>query len=162
MSQERKRKAEEAGVAVIDLTGDSPPPKRQRPSATPKRTRKYNLSDTESDERNGIRPVKSNRHATKSTISQGPNSTEKQPESITKHAGKERSKDADKSAQPHAAEDAGEKPKKKKKTMNCKFFVHQDYADVKYVYNKETFTVCLCDYMLYCLCTAIIVLLFVK
>lgn len=114
VSLERKRKAEGADVAVIDLTGDSPPPKRQRPSATPKRTRKYNLSDTESDERNGIRPVKSNRRATKSTISQGRNITEEEPKSITKHAGKGRSKNADKSAQSHITEDTGVKPKKKK------------------------------------------------
>lgn len=113
-SLERKRKAEEADVAVIDLTGDSPPPKRQRPSATPKRTRKHNLSDTESDERNGIRPVGSNRRATKSTISQARTGTEEQPRSIAKHGGKGRPKDADNNAQSHTVEDAGEKPKKNK------------------------------------------------
>ncbi|KAM0706439.1 hypothetical protein Q7P35_005766 [Cladosporium inversicolor] len=112
---ERKRKAEEADVAVIDLTGDSPPPKRQRPSATPKRTRKHNLSDTESDERKGIRPVGPNRRATKPTISQGRHITEEEPKSITKHAGRGRSRNSDKTTPLHAAEDTGEKPKKKKK-----------------------------------------------
>lgn len=111
-SQERKRKAEEADVPVIDLTADSPPPKRQRPSAIPKRTRRYNLSDTESDERNGRRQQGSNRRTAKSTISQARTSIEVEPNSTAKHSGKGRSKNADKS---HAAEDAGDSPQKKKK-----------------------------------------------
>lgn len=111
---ERKRKAEEADVAVIDLTGDSPPPKRQRPSATPKRTRKYNLSDTESDERNGIRYKELNSNATKHNTSRARTGTEEQPKRIANIPGKRRSKDADKAAQSHGAEDAGEEPKKKK------------------------------------------------
>ncbi|GAB7329615.1 hypothetical protein MBLNU13_g01362t1 [Cladosporium sp. NU13] len=116
-SLDRKRKTEEADVAVIDLTGDSPPSssKRQRPPATPKRKRKYNLSHTESDERNGIRYQETIRHATKRTISQARNGTEEVPKSIAKHARKGRSKDADKEAQSHAAEDTGENPKKQKK-----------------------------------------------
>ena len=104
VSMKRKRKAEEADVAVIDLTGNSPPSssKRQRPSATPKRTRKYNLSDTESDEKNVIRYKESNRHTSES-------------KSIAKHARKRRSKDTDRMTQSSVAEDAGEKPKKQKK-----------------------------------------------
>jgi len=112
-SLERKRKAEEADVAVIDLTGDSPPPKRQRPSVTPKRTRKYNLSDTESNERNGGRYKGSDRHATKRTTSQARTCTEEEPKSISNNAGKGQSKAADKTAKSPAAEEIGEKPKKK-------------------------------------------------
>jgi hypothetical protein len=114
-SQERKRKAEEADVPVVDLTADSPPPKRQRPSATPKRTRRYNLSDTESGERNGRRQQGSNRRVTKSTISQARTSTEVEPNSTAKHAGKGRPKNADKSPQSHAAEQTRDSPNKKKR-----------------------------------------------
>ena len=114
VSLQKKRNAEEADVAVIDLTGDSPPPKRQRPSATPKRTRKYNLSDTESDERNGIRYKELNSNATKHNTSRARTGTEEQPKRIANIPGKRRSKDADKAAQSHGAEDAGEEPKKKK------------------------------------------------
>ena len=112
----RKRKAEEADVAVVDLTGDSPPSssKRQRPSTTPKSTRKHNISDTESDERNANKHEGSNRRATKRTVSQARNGTEKEPKSTAKNAGKGRSKNADQMTQSCATEDTDEKPKKQK------------------------------------------------
>jgi len=113
-SLERKRKAEDADVAVIDLTGDSPPPKRQRPSATPKRTRKHNISDTESDERNSFRHKEPNRIATERATSQARTGTEKEPKSIANLSGKRRSKDTDEGVQSNAADGPGENSKKKK------------------------------------------------
>jgi hypothetical protein len=113
-SMTRKRKAEQADVAVIDLTGNSPPPKRQRPSVAPKRTRKHNISDTESDERNASK-YEEYRRATKRTTSQARTGTQEQPKRIANLSGKGRSKDADQMTQSRATEDTGEKPKKQKK-----------------------------------------------
>jgi hypothetical protein len=109
----RGRTAPEACVAVIDLTGDSPPneaPKRKRrarsSSSSDERTYSYH-NHTRIDAPKSLPAKRVNAHARKS-------SGEK-PKIIVNHSGKQRPENPGKNAKSPAAGDTGEKPKKKAK-----------------------------------------------
>jgi hypothetical protein len=109
----RKRKAPEAGVAVIDLTGDSPP------NEAPKRKRRARSSSS-SDERtysyhNHTRVEAPKGHPAKRITSRARTSTGEKPERVVNHTGKQQLENLGKSEKSHAAGDTGEKPKKKAK-----------------------------------------------
>lgn len=108
----RKRKAPEADVAVIDLTGDSPPneaPRRKRPSAATRNTISNHQDlhdDCTKDDGSRSRPTKRINSKTR---------TEERLESSANHAGKRRPGPSTISAEYNVAEDIGKKPKKKAK-----------------------------------------------
>jgi hypothetical protein len=112
----RKRTAPEACVAVIDLTGDSPP------NEAPKRKRRARSSSS-SDERTyshqyHTRTDGPKRLPPRSVTSRARKSTGEKPKSAANDSGKERLENPGKSAKSHVAEDAGdagEKPRKKAK-----------------------------------------------
>jgi hypothetical protein len=109
----RRQKTPEACVAVIDLTGDSPPneaPKRKR------RARSSSSSDARTygrqnhitvDGPKGLPP--------KPVASRARKSTGEGPKRAVNHSGKQRLEAPGESAKSHAADDTGAKPKKKAK-----------------------------------------------
>ena len=112
----KKRKAEEADVAVIDLTGDSPPnalPKRQRPSRATTRKRAP-ISDDEDSHQDAGKAERPNQRAAKPTSSKPPTYPQEKPKSTANQARKRRFEGVDNSVPSRVAKDVVEKPKKKK------------------------------------------------
>lgn len=117
LTRKRKAQAQDADVAVIDLTGDSPPstaPKRQRPSATTKSTR-ASVNGSTSSHRDTARDAGTGHGATKHTSSQPHENAKTKPKSTAKHAGEWRPENMSEGGKSHAADSTKKKPKKKAK-----------------------------------------------